>query len=315
VLFSPYTPPLFSLARRAFHRNGTMSLSSFLQSPDLIASLSRNGIKELRAWIFARGGEWFDTHPEESHSIQKNLTAFGILHNPEFIHRVQTHILLHYYEKMLPLCLSPQEYHRYLMERVKLPPQFAEFKSSLEQKNGALLAVCHFGAVECIGPALLAHGVPLTGVMRFSTQHLAAAVRERSAQLAATGLFSPMNFVEIGATQSPAALDMAAVLRRGETLLGVFDEKTNYSVPVTLFNKQVLGGAGLDRLVKFARPNAAVYTAFATRNDNETYDMHLYKLSGNDQKLVQAMYGALQPFIAEQCDQWYFLHEEIPFVI
>jgi lauroyl/myristoyl acyltransferase len=291
-----------------------MNLSGFLQSQDFLESLPHRSSDELRDYVFSKGRDWFDAYPEKSMVIVKNLSAFGMQYAPAFLKQVQTHILLHYYEKLLPLCLSPRDYHKYLTDRIRIPPEIENLKNKLSENKGLLLAVCHFGAVELIGPTLAANGLPFTGVLRFATKNLSAAAKNRSQELAATGLFVPIGFVEIGNAQSPAALEMAAVLRRGGILLTAFDEKTEYSVPVTLKNRQVWGGAGLDKLVKFAQADVPVWTAFAVRNNDETYDMRLFEMSHNKGGIVQAMYASLESLLVSHCAQWYFLHEEIPFV-
>ncbi|HUI93060.1 MAG TPA: hypothetical protein VLX68_12505 [Chitinivibrionales bacterium] len=291
-----------------------MNLSSFLLSPELFESLPHKSLEELRSYILTKGEEWFDGCPEEAVVIKKNLTRLGVPHDNALVWQVQTHVLLHYYEKLLPFCLAPRDFHGYLMERVAMPPEFAALKADLGRGNGVVLAVCHFGAVECLGPALAARGMGITGALRFSTMQLSTTTADRAAELAASGLFAPVHFIEIGSGQSRVALDMAAVLRRGEMLLAVFDEKTNYSVPVSLFGKQVLGGAGLDRLVRFAREGSAVWSAFVVRSDSESYEVRLRRHKGDGPELIQSLYNGLEAVCAPHCAQWYFLHEEIPFV-
>jgi lauroyl/myristoyl acyltransferase len=291
-----------------------MRLSNYLQTPDFLASLPEKTPDELRAWIFAKGKEWFDSYPEESMVIAKNLRAFGISADPALLHEIQKHVLLHYYEKMLPLCLAPSDYHRFLIESVIMPSQFAELQSAAAKGDGVVLATCHYGAVEYIAPALAARGVQLTGVLRFSTTQLSTAARTQADSLAASGLFAQVNFIEIGNAKSAAALDMAAVLRRGGVLLAVFDERTPYSVPVTILNKQVWGGAGLDRLIKFAQPSARVFAAFAQRTEHDLCRIDLCPIEPRHSRLVQTMFDHLQSYLVPSCIQWYFLHEEIPFV-
>ncbi len=290
-----------------------MKLSGFLQSPDFLASLPRKSREELRSLIFTKGREWFDAYPEESMVIARNLRAFSIPATGALVREIQNNVLLHYYEKMLPLCLSPGDYHRYLTERIAMPPEFETLAADAGSTSGVVIAVCHFGAVECIAPALAARGIPVTGALRFATPGLADAARARSGAMAASGMFAPVNFIEIGSDR-PAALDMAAVLRRGGVLLAVFDEKTPYSLPVTLLRRQVWGGAGLDRLVRFAQPGARVFTAFAERGDDERFELRLHRLDADDPMLVQSLYNDLEPLLGTRCAQWYFLHEEIPFV-
>ncbi len=268
----------------------------------------------MHSYVLAKGKEWFDSYPEESMVVAKNLRALDIPPHQALVKRIQAHILLHYYEKLLPLCLSPEELHRYLLDRVSVPPELENLKEALARKKGVLLATCHFGAVECIGPALAALGIPFTGVLRFSAGHASDAARSRAADLTATGLFAQINFVEIGNPRTVAALDMAAVLRRGGILLAVFDERTPYSVPVSLCGKQVWGGAGLHRIVRLAQDQTSVWTAFSVRSDGETYGLRLHELNGDDPAPVQSMYNDFESLLAHYMVQWYFLHEEIPFV-
>jgi hypothetical protein len=157
-------------------------------------------------------------------------------------------------------------------------------------------------------------GLSLTGALRFATPGLATAARKRSGELSASSLFADITIVEIGNSPSGAALDMAAALRRGGMLLTVFDEKTPYSVPVSLLGKQVWGGAGLDRFVRFACPGAEIWTIFMVRKENETYDMLLFRIAPEDSDPVATIYKHLESVLSSSFSQWYFLHEEIPFV-
>src|SRR5271157_5160217 len=137
-----------------------MKLSGFLQSPDFLASLPRKSREELRSLIFTKGREWFDAYPEESMVIARNLRAFAIPATSALVREIQNNVLLHYYEKMLPLCLSPREYHSYLTDSVAMPPEFETLAADAGSNSGVVIAVCHFGAVECIAPALAARGIP-----------------------------------------------------------------------------------------------------------------------------------------------------------
>ena len=127
-------------------------------------------------------------------------------------------------------------------------------------------------------------------------------------------VFGPIRFIEIGKPGTSIALEMAAALRRKEILISVFDERTDYSKPVTLFGKQVSGGAGLDKLIAFANVPVDVYTAFMIRLENYRYQLKLNKINTEDKNIIQQMYNNLQNIISSHCEQWYFLHEEIPFI-
>jgi lauroyl/myristoyl acyltransferase len=96
--------------------------------------------------------------------------------------------------------------------------------------------------------------------------------------------------------------------------MSVFDENTRYSLDINLFNRHVFGGAGLHKLVSFMHGEITVCIAFALRTGNETYELHLVNVDSRDPSLVQTMYQSFERICANHLEQWYFLHEEIPFV-
>ena len=299
-----------------FHKR--MTLSSHLQSADFMRSLPTLSREQLRDHIFSQGQSWFVRHAEESDLIRKNCAGMSATRDDSLVKDIQHNILLHYYEKLLPFSMTPKQFHAYLSERVSLPPEIGTLAKSLARKKGVLLAICHFGGVELIGPALAAHGIPFTGTLRFATKTLSAAARQKAKELTGSGLFADIQFIEIGAASSSAtSLEMAAVLRRAGLLCAVFDEPTRYGTEVTLLGTKIRGGAGIDRLVAFMNNDVTVAAAFMTRTAGETYRLQLATCAGagTGKELIQMIYGAFETTCLRQHFlQWYFLHEEIPFV-
>lgn len=291
-----------------------MTFSSHLQSKEFMESLPGISREQLRDHIFAHGALWFNDHHEETDAIRKNCTALGIGCDAGFIKDVQRHVLLHYYEKLLPFSMTPEQFKAYLSQRVVLPKEINLVKKSLGEKKGVLIAVCHFGAVELIGPSLAAQGIPFTGTLRFATGALSEAARSKAGRLAQSGLFAALRFIEIGNGPSAASLDMAAVLRRGELLCAVFDEPARYGAEVTLLNRRILGNAGLEKLVAFMNGAVTVMTAFMVRTHDEAYELRLAELASDPEGLTQRMFGAFEKECLPLLPQWYFLHEEISFV-
>jgi lauroyl/myristoyl acyltransferase len=291
-----------------------MSLSSHLQSREFLQSLPEMPRDKLRDYIFSRGCAWFDSHQEDSDTIRKNCACLGMNCDSGVVREIQHHILLHYFEKFLLFSMTPQQVHSYLTQRVALPDDIAILKKSLAKKTGVLVAVCHFGAVELIGPSLAAAGIPCTGTLRFATGMLSEATRQKALQLAQSGLFADIRFIEIGAGPGAASLEMAAVLRRGGLLLAVFDEPTPYNIEVTLGGHRIMGGAGIDRLAAFMNNNLTVVSACMIRTGDETYKLLLSEHDGSNGGLIQSLYGHFERVCLPLFPQWYFLHEEIPFV-
>jgi len=291
-----------------------MTLCSHLQSREFMESLPGISRDQLRSHIFTHGALWFDNHHEETDTIRKNCTSLGIGCDDNLIKEIQRHILLHYYEKLLPFSETPEQFKAYLIHRVKLPKEINVLKKSLGGKKGVLLAVCHFGAVELIGPCLAAQGIPFTGTLRFATGALSQAARQKAKQLSESGLFAELQFIEIGAGPSAASLEMAAVLRRGGLLCAVFDEPARLGVDVSLLDRRILGGSGLEKLVAFMNGAVTVVTAFMIRTEDETYELRLSELESASEGLTQRMFGAFERECLPMLPQWYFLHEDISFV-
>jgi lauroyl/myristoyl acyltransferase len=291
-----------------------MTFSSHLQSKEFMESLPGISRDQLREHIFAQGEVWFDKHQEEADIIRRNCKTLTIDVNEELVKDIQCHVLLHYYEKLLPFCMTPRQLHEYLVQRVLLPKEIGLLKKSLGEKKGVLLSVCHYGAVELIGPSLAAQGIPFTGTLRFATAALSEAARGKARQLAASGLFADLGFIEIGTGPTAASLEMAAVLRRGKLLCAVFDEPARLGVEVSVLDRRILGNAGIEKLVAFMNGAVTVMAAFMIRTGNETYELHLSELASASVGLTQRMFATFERECRSELSQWYLLHEEISFV-
>ncbi|MBD3317756.1 MAG: hypothetical protein GF344_18365 [Chitinivibrionales bacterium] len=291
-----------------------MSLSAYLQSPDNLAASRGKEPSEVKADFLRLGAAWFRDHPRESERIARNLHNLGLTADDEILERIREHIVLHYYEKLLPLCGDPAYFHRFLSRNVDADSAVETLSQSIRNGKGVLLAVPHFGAVEFLAPVSAMHKLPISAVLRFKTAELSRLAHQQVRHMAESGLFSEIKFVEIGKPGTNAALDMAAVLRRGEILLSVFDEKTEYSVPVQLLGRTVWGGAGLHKLLKFAGASVDVYAAFMLRKEDVRYTLQLHPVDPQTDNPIQRLYNELERKLHEHPEQWYFLHEEIPFV-
>jgi hypothetical protein len=290
-----------------------MSLSRFLQSK-LFSSLQGKTPFELKTAVLQEGYSWFNEHPEETTLIVENIEILGKKADPDLIKRVQENILLHYYEKLLPVMRSPMFYHDFLVEHIDAGDTVEKLKTASDNGKGILLTVAHFGAVEFIAPYLASNFFPISVLLKFTTQQLSKAAHEQVYAFTESKLFGPIHFIELGKPGTSAALDMAAVLRRKEFLLTVFDEKTDYSIPVTLFGKKIWGGAGLDKLIAFTGSNIALFSAFMIREDNGRYRLELTEIDLKGTQPVQILFDKLEKILENYFEQWYFLHEKIPFV-
>lgn len=291
-----------------------MSLSEHLQAEDVLAATRGKGPEVLRRAILERGGRWYREHPDEGEVIQKNLEAFGISADADAVDEVKTHILLHYFEKLIPLISTPHEYRAYLDSAVDAESGIQRIVDLRNGGKGILLAASHFGAVELIAPVLAAHRLPITAALRYKTEHLSAMARRQAQAFEQSGCFGPIRIIEVGKSGTQAAMEMAAAVRRGDILISVFDERTEYSIPVDLFGTKVWGGAGLDRLIRFSGKSIALCAGYMIRGPEQQYRFEIEEVSPDEPDPIQALYHRQQHMVEKHPEQWYFLHEEIPFV-
>jgi hypothetical protein len=291
-----------------------MSLSRHLQAHEVLSSLAGKKPYEVREFFLQRGMEWYAAHPDEKTLIADNLRRFGLPTDSVLVGRIQNNIILHYYEKILPLTGDAAFYQRFLIDNVDTSAAEHTLTKAKNSGTGILIATAHFGAVELIVPSCARLGYAANVLLRFTTVQFSDKARGHAKLLSDSGLFTPINFIEIGKPGTMAALDMAAALRRQEMLVSVFDEKTEYSLPVMLFNTKVWGGAGLDKLISFSRTPIALFAAFMVRLDDGGNQLMLTSVPIDHGNPIQGLYSCLEAVLADHLEQWYFLHEEVPFI-
>ena len=293
-----------------------MSLSEFLQCEDVMRCTREGNPEKLLDTLIMRGSEWFAIHAENQLTIRTNLEAFGFPADTNAIAHFQHHLILHYYEKLLGICLPPQRFSQYLKTHIEVNSGIKQIKDSLYNNRAVLLASSHFGGVELSAPLLAHFNLPVNAVLRFKTETLAELASQRSQQLMTEADFGKIALIQIGRPGKAAAMDMAAALRRKEILLSIFDEKTEYSKQVSLFGKTVWGGAGIDKIIRFSGVDIDVYSLFMIRTGTDKYRLHLDRInqSSSEEELLGAIYSSLEKVVAANPEQWYFLHEDIPFV-
>ncbi len=290
-----------------------MSLSRFFQQHEILDGISGRSPEEIRELFLEKGQEWFNRNPEERNLISENLKSMGLNSDKETVDAVADHVVLHYYEKILPLSCTPGFFAGFLKEHVEYKEAADMLRQAVSDGYGVLLATPHFGGVEFSAPVLSLASLPVNPVLRFTTEEFSRKARDKAEVLKASGHFSGINFVEIGRPGTQAALEMMAVLRRGEILMSVFDENTEYSTEVELFGRKVYGGAGLDRILKAASSAVKVFTFFMIRKDTDQYQLELKEVCP-DKEMAQRMFDNLEEVVRKYPEQWYYLHEEIPFV-
>jgi lauroyl/myristoyl acyltransferase len=293
--------------------NSTMGISEFLQSPEILTAVPGMQADVLRALILTKACEWFAGHPHDAATLTHNYAAFGLPHDPAFIRDACDQVALHYFEKLLPLCGTPRDYHDFLSRHTDCADAIARLKECADRRQPVLLTGFHFGAVELIVPVLAMHHLPVTPALRFRTVHFSEMAHQRAREMARSGLFGSIGFIEIGKPGTAAALEMSAVLRRCEFLITMVDEKTEYSRKTKLFDREVWGGAGIDRLLEFTPGPVRVFAPAMVR-DADRFRLELSEIPADPpDRLIDLVYDRIHQTVRAHPEQWYFLHEEVPF--
>ncbi len=290
-----------------------MSLSKTLQSPEVLKDIKGKSLTEIKKSFLSVAEVWYKEHTDEEDLIRENLTSLNLQNDQEMVDAIKAHIAYHYAEKILPHAGTTEEFAQFLDAKVDTEEAQALITEA-QKDGGVLIATPHFGGVELVVPSISRMKFTANAVLKFSTQNLSDKAHQFVDKMASSGEFAPISFIELGKPGSNGALEMAGALRRNEVLFTVFDEETGYSVPAQLFGKTVEGGAGLDKLLKFAGASATAFNVFMIRTGEETFKMKLVKINLESENPIQEMYDNLQEVLEENLEQWYFLHEEIPFM-
>jgi len=289
-----------------------MSLSRTLQSPEILSKIIGKSFDEMKDILMEISNRYYEENPKETTDIiKKNLESFGLPSDLNTVKKVQEHLVYHYIEKIFPLAGKPVDLANFIKERMECT-QAKEMLTNAIKEGSVLIAVSHFGAVECMVTCLAYHKFIVNPVLKFTTQNFSKKLQDYAKLTEEAGFLAPIKFIEIGKPGAPNAMQMARVLDKKEILFTVFDEETPHSTPVKLFNRKVLGGSGLDRLLKFAHQKVTVFNAFMIR-DGKNYRMELLPVNTNTDNLIQEMFNNMQSILEKHYEQWYFLHEEIPF--
>lgn len=290
-----------------------MSLSKYFQQPSMFTKMHEIGLDAFRDYMMEEGMRWYNENPEEGLLIKKNLGDLGFDDSDTMVEKVKYHIILHYHEKMVPFIGDHNDYYNFLNKYVDHKEAFEKLEDMRSRSKACLITSPHFGAIEFCMPTLSMTKHKMNLVLKYSTPEFSKKSQDMAKVMSDTGKFGEFNFIELGKPKTMAALEMAAALRREEILFSVFDEKTPYSSVSNLCGRKVWGGGGLDKLLNFTKTKVSIGTVFMIRTTDTTYKMHLVEVP-HDENSIQGMYNALEDVIKDHLEQWYFLHEEIPFV-
>ena len=286
-----------------------MSIGKFLLNAENLALVKKLSWKFGRPKIIELGLEYYANHPDDVATIKQNLEHFGLPADPQAVTRVLTEIVAHYYEKLFVLVKTYEAYW-IARNRIELGDSLAPFEEARRAGKSVFVGQSHFGATYLKFLVLMARGFDVHVVGKFpepAGSMLAQTTRLVTERYGA----GQATILNIADPTVDVPLEMIRLLSRPGTILSnVFDENNALCRPMDLLGTQVMGGTGMDLILKrFSDDQVTVVTPFLIRTSDETfrYEIDRHRLAAGD--IIASFFGSLERRIKAHFEQWYFIHE------
>ena len=283
-------------------------LSGFLQRPFSTFLVRWLPGVMSRGYVNLLGKLYYGMNGKEKEEIRDNLCTALIRVAPNasrdlVLSRTFHGIFSHYYEKLFVAYAPFERVCRYVEGRMEIEDKHL-LDEALSLGRGLVLVTAHFGAVEFLPLLLALKGYPVTMVVRFNTEQLRRAQRQRAEQVGVE-LLDP--------DQGPASVFAALrALKANRIFITECDEFTAWR-PMAHRFLQFLGfPCPLDRTldVLHRRSRSPVVLGLACRDGRDRYRLPLHSLVTNGAESVaegigHKAIGFLEQYIRETPEQWY----------
>jgi KDO2-lipid IV(A) lauroyltransferase len=283
-------------------------LSCFLQRPFNTRLIRWVPGAIFRGYLNLLGRIYYGLNGPEKEEIRESLCTILRRLEPNIsINRAVTRtfsgILSHYYEKLFIAYAPFDRVCRFVDQRMEIKDRHL-LDEALALNRGLVLVTAHFGAVEFLPLLLALKGYPVTMVVRFKSEQLKRAQKQRADEVGVK-LLDPAD----GPTVVFAALQ---ALKANRILITECDEFTAWR-PLTHRISSFLGfPCPVDRTLDLLRRRyrSAVVMGLACRNGNGRYQLPLHALVGSGEESVvegigQGALGVLERYIRATPEQWY----------
>jgi hypothetical protein len=285
-----------------------MSIGSFLLTKENLELVGKNSWKFGRPKIIELGLRYYADHPDDVTQIANNLSFMGLPSTGRDLDEVIEEIVVHYYEKLFVLVKTYEAYW-IAKNRVDVGQSLEPFVEARETGKAVFVGQSHFGATYLMYLILMVHGFDINVVGNFPDP-VGSMLLETNSIITAkygTGRTSLLNMAE---PDVDVPFEMMRLLTSRHIVSNVFDENNEFCKPVSLLDKKLMGGTGMDVILRnYSDEKVIVVTPFMIRTSDETfrYELDRHTLAGGD--IIACFYKSLEKRIKEHYPQWYFIHE------
>ena len=285
-----------------------MSISSFLLNKENLELVGKNSWKFGRPLIVDQAMGYYDQHPAEVDRIAGNLAFFGLPSTGADLDGVLREIAAHYYEKLFAL-VKTYEAVWIAKNRVDVGSSMEPFIEARETGKAVFVGQSHFGATYLMYLILMVHGFDIHVVGNFPSPvgPMLVETNDLISKKYETGSTRLLNLAE---PDVDVPFEMMRMLATRKIVSNVFDENNEFCKPVSLLNKTVMGGTGMDVILRnYSDERVIVVTPFMIRTSDETFRYELDRHTLDEEDIIARFYGSLERRIREHYQQWYFIHE------
>jgi len=285
-----------------------MSIGAHLATAENLELVKKSSWKYGRPKIIELGMRYYEAHPADAELVAANLDRMGLPSDGAALDEVLREIAVHYYEKLFSLVKTYEAYW-IALNRIEVGDSLEPFAEARETGKAVFIGQSHFGATYLMASALMVHGIDLNIVGNFP-EPVGGMLRKNVGQIALkwrTGTANLLNLAEPG-VDVPG--EMMRLLMMRKVVSNVYDENNRFCRPVTLLGRTLMGGTGMDLILRnFSDDKVVVVTPFLIRTSEETfrYELDRHYLSAGD--IVASFYRSLERRVRAYPAQWYFIHE------
>ena len=260
-----------------------MGIGSFLLTEHHLETVKKQSWKFGRPKIIELGLQYYRDHPEDVEQIRDNLERMGLPADREALDRVQREIAAHYYEKLFVLVKTYEAYW-IAKNRIEVGNSLQPFIEARDTGKAVFVAQSHFGATYLMFLVLMVHGFNVHVVGNFP-EPVGRLLSETNATVSERYGAGRARLVNLADQNVDVPMEMIGLLSKGKIVSNVFDEHNAFCKPVELLGAQVMGGTGMDQILRrFSDDRVIVVSPFLIRTSDETfrYELDRHELASGD---------------------------------